>query len=63
MRIEVPVSEGDEAKEDIMLMLQRMMNHLERDLDMKVKIIQARMNMFCYQLSQVTLLMEVMIGL
>ena len=46
MSIEVPVSEGDEAKEDIMLMLQRMMNHLERDADMKVKILQARMNMF-----------------
>ena len=46
MSIEVPVSEGDEAKEDIMLMLQRMMNHPERDLDMKVKILQAKMNMF-----------------
>ena len=45
MSIEVPVSEGDEAKEDIMLMLQRMMNHPERDPDMKVKILQARMNM------------------
>ena len=46
MSIEVPVSEGDEAKEDIMLMLQRMMNLPERDPDMKVKILQARMNMF-----------------
>ena len=46
MSIEVPVSEGDEAKEDIMLMLQRMMNHPERDRDMKVKILQVRMNMF-----------------
>jgi len=46
MSIEVPVSEGDEAKEDIMLMLQRMMNHPERDPYMKVKILQARMNMF-----------------
>ena len=27
MSMEVPFSEGDEAKEDIMLMLQRMMNH------------------------------------
>ena len=35
-----------ETKEDIMLMLQRMMNHPERDPDMKVKILQARMNMF-----------------
>ena len=46
MSMEVPVSEGDEAKEDIMLMLQRMMNHPERDPDMKVKILQVRMNMF-----------------
>jgi len=46
MSMEVPVSEGDEAKEDIMLMLQRMMNHPERDPDMKEKILQARMNMF-----------------
>ena len=46
MSIEVPVSEGDEAKEDIMLMLQRMMNHPERDPYMKVKILQVRMNMF-----------------
>ena len=46
MSIEVLVSEGDEAKEYIMLMLQRMMNHPERDPDMKVKILQARMNMF-----------------
>ena len=46
MSMEVPISEGDEAKQDIMLMLQRMMNHLERDPDMKVKILQERMNMF-----------------
>ena len=44
--MEVPVSEGDEAKENIMLMLQRMMNHPERDPDIKVKILQARMNMY-----------------
>ena len=30
MSIEVPVTEGDEAKEDIMLMLQRMMNLPEK---------------------------------
>ena len=46
MSIEFPASEGDEAKEDIILMLQRMMNRPERDPDMKVKILQARMNMF-----------------
>ena len=46
MSMEVPVSEGDEAKEDIMLMLQRMMNHPERDPDMKVNILQAKTNMF-----------------
>ena len=34
------------TKEDIMLMLQRMMNHPRRDLDVKVKILQVRMNMF-----------------
>ena len=34
------------TNEDIMLMLQRMMNHPRRDPDMKVKILQARMNMF-----------------
>ena len=33
-------------KEDIMLMRQRMMNHPGRDPDMKVKTLQARMNMF-----------------
>ena len=46
MSIEVLVSEGDKAKEDIMFMLQRMMNHPERDPYMKVKILQERMNMF-----------------
>ena len=46
MSMEVLVSEGDEAKEDTMLMLQRMMNHPERDPDMKVKILQAKTNMF-----------------
>ena len=30
MSMEVPVPEGDEAKEDIMLILQRMMNHPEK---------------------------------
>ena len=35
-----------ETREDIMLMLQRMMNHPRRDPNMKVKILQARMNMF-----------------
>ena len=33
-------------KEGIMLMLQKMKNHLRKELDMKVKIIQVRMNMF-----------------
>ena len=57
LSIEVLVSEGDEvrslhkknlvkAKEDIMFMLQRMMKHPERYPDMKVKILQTRMNMF-----------------
>ena len=34
------------TKEDIMLMLQGMMNHPRREPDMKVKILQGRMNMF-----------------
>ena len=34
------------TKEDIMLMLHRMMNHPRKEPDMKVKILQARMNMF-----------------
>ena len=34
------------AKEDIMPTLQRMMNHPRRDPDMKVKTLQAKMNMF-----------------
>ena len=34
------------TREDIMVMLQRMMNHPRKELDMKVKIIQGRMNMF-----------------
>ena len=34
------------TKEDIMLMLQRMMNLARREPDMKVNILQARMNMF-----------------
>ena len=34
------------AKEDIMLILQRMMNHPRREPDMKVKILQVRTNMF-----------------
>ena len=35
-----------EAREDIMLMLQRMMNLHQREPDMKVKILKERMNMF-----------------
>ena len=34
------------TKEDIMLMLQRMMNHPRKEPDIKVKILQVRMNMF-----------------
>ena len=35
-----------ETKEDIMVMLQRMMNLPRRKLDMKVKILLVKMNMF-----------------
>ena len=34
------------TKVDMMLMLQRMMNHPRKELDMNVKILQARKNMF-----------------
>ena len=54
LRIGFTLIKGRGTKEDIMLMLQRMMNHPRRDPDMKVKIL---------QVSQVTLLMVVMIGL
>ena len=50
MSIEVPVSEGDEARslsqEELGQGKRRHHAHLERDSDMKVKILQARMNMF-----------------
>ena len=35
-----------ETREDIMVMLQRMMNLPQRELDMKVKILQVMKNMF-----------------
>ena len=35
-----------ETKEDIILMLQRMMNHPRKEPDKKVNILQARVNMF-----------------
>ena len=35
-----------ETKEDIMLMLQRMMNQPRKEPDMKVKILPVKMNMF-----------------
>ena len=46
LRTKVVLTRRREAKEYIMLMLQRMMNHPRRDPYMKVKILQARMNMF-----------------
>ena len=46
MSMEVPVSEGDKAKEDIMLMMQRMMNLTRRESDKKVIILQVMKNMF-----------------
>ena len=45
LRTKVALTRRREIKEDIMLMLQRMMNHPRRDLDMKVKFLQVRMNM------------------
>ena len=46
LRTKVILPRRREAKEDNMLMLQRMMNHPRRDPYMKVKILQVRMNMF-----------------
>ena len=46
LRKKVALTRRSEVTEHIMLMLQRMVNHLERDPDMKVRILQARMNMF-----------------
>ena len=52
-----------ETKEDIMLMLQRMMNLHQREPDMRLKILQARKNMFRFPLSSETLVMDAMIDL
>ena len=46
LRTKVVLTRIREANEDIMLMLQRMMNLHQREPDMKVKNLQARMNMF-----------------
>ena len=46
LRTRVTLIRGRETKEDIMLMLQRMMNLPRKEADMKVKILEARMNMF-----------------
>ena len=40
------VTRRRETREDIILMLERMMNRHQRELDMKVNILQVRMNMF-----------------
>ena len=63
LRKKIAVTRIMETKKDIMLMLQRMMNLHRREPDMKVKILQARMNFFLFLLSRETLLMKVMIGL
>ena len=52
-----------EIREDIMLMLQRMMNLPQRESDMKVMILQVMKNMYCFPLSRETLHMEEVIGL
>ena len=46
LRTKVDLTRRREAREDIMLMLQRMMNLHKKEPVMKVKILQARMNMF-----------------
>ena len=45
LRTKVPLTRRREAREYIMLILQRMMNHPRTDPDMNMKILQARMNM------------------
>ena len=52
-----------ETKEDIMLMLQKMMNLPQRESDKKVVILQVMKNMSLFFLSQETSHMEAMIGL
>ena len=46
LRTKVALIRTRETREDIMLMLQRMMNLHQREPDMKVKILQARKNIF-----------------
>ena len=46
LRTKVALTIRREKREDIMLMLQRMMNLHQREPDVKVKILQARKNMF-----------------
>ena len=46
LRTKVALTRIRDTRKDIMLMLQRMMNLHQREPDMKVKILQARMNMF-----------------
>ena len=46
LRTKVALTRIRDTRKDIMLMLQRMMNLHQREPDMKVKILQERMNMF-----------------
>ena len=46
LRTKVALTRIRETREDIMLMIQRMMNLHQREPDMKVKILQAKKNMF-----------------
>ena len=46
LRTKVALTRRRDTRKDIMLMLQRMMNLHQREPDMKVKILQARMNTF-----------------
>ena len=52
-----------ETREDIMIMLQRMMNLPQRESDKKVMILQVMKNMCRYLLSQELSHMEAMVGL
>ena len=46
LRTKLALTRRREARKDIMLMLRRMMNLHQREPDMKMDILQARMNMF-----------------
>ena len=63
LKAKIALTRRRETREDIMLMLQRMMNIPQRESDKKVMILQVLKNMFLFLLSWETSHMEAMIGL